>query len=168
MSIYNLNNQVIFSEDNFQDFTLTGFSEENSTVGKSILVDPEKILTSRGFNSGQFTVKLNILKNKIFNDSTLPFNITEISDSRREIRSTAPLIANNILDPAVSNFISEIESSVYFKEFSINSLTGKSVFGTKTNIKLFEVSTPNLSDVIRLSDDTNRPSGKIVAEHKKN
>ena len=37
-----------------------------------------------------------------------------------------------------------------------------------TNIKLFEVSTPNLSDVIRLSDDTNRPSGKIVAEHKKN
>ncbi|MBK69565.1 MAG: hypothetical protein CMF54_07235 [Legionellales bacterium] len=37
-----------------------------------------------------------------------------------------------------------------------------------TNIKLFEVSTPNLSDVIRLSDDTNRPSGKIVTEHKKN
>ena len=37
-----------------------------------------------------------------------------------------------------------------------------------TDIKLFEVSTPNLSDVIRLSDDTNRPSGKIVAEHKKN
>ena len=60
LHIYNLNNQVIFSEDNFQDYTLTGFSEENSTVGKSILVDPEKILTSRGFNSGQFTVKLNI------------------------------------------------------------------------------------------------------------
>ena len=37
-----------------------------------------------------------------------------------------------------------------------------------TNIKLFEVSTPNLSDVIRLSDDTKRPSGKIFAEHKKN
>jgi mannose-6-phosphate isomerase-like protein (cupin superfamily) len=37
-----------------------------------------------------------------------------------------------------------------------------------TNIKLFEVSTPNLSDVIRLKDDSNRPSGKIKSEHKKN
>ena len=36
-----------------------------------------------------------------------------------------------------------------------------------TNIKLFEVSTPNLSDVIRLKDDSNRPSGKIKSEHKK-
>lgn len=37
-----------------------------------------------------------------------------------------------------------------------------------TNIKLFEVSTPNLSDVIRLKDDSNRPSGKIKSEHKRN
>ena len=29
-------------------------------------------------------------------------------------------------------------------------------------------STPNLSDVIRLKDDSNRPSGKIKSEHKKN
>jgi len=144
LHIYNLNNQVIFSEDNFQDFTLTGFSEENSTVGKSILVDPEKILTSRGFNSGQFTVKLNILKNKIFNDSTLPFNITEISDSRREIRSTAPLIANNILDPAVSNFISEIESSVYFKEFSIN--LGNDILIPCINILLNK--TPSVHEIL--------------------
>ena len=36
-----------------------------------------------------------------------------------------------------------------------------------TNIKLFEVSTPNLSDVIRLKDDSNRPSGKINSEHKR-
>lgn len=36
-----------------------------------------------------------------------------------------------------------------------------------TNLKLYEVSTPNLSDVIRLNDDTNRPSGKIKSEHRK-
>ena len=37
-----------------------------------------------------------------------------------------------------------------------------------TDIRLFEVSTPNLSDVIRLKDDSNRPSGRIKSEHKKN
>ena len=30
---------------------------------------------------------------------------------------------------------------------------------------LFEVSTPHLDDVIRVSDDTNRVSGRIKSEH---
>lgn len=34
-----------------------------------------------------------------------------------------------------------------------------------TNTVLFEVSTPHLDDVIRVSDDTNRTSGRIQSEH---
>lgn len=37
----------------------------------------------------------------------------------------------------------------------------------KTNIQLFETSTPHLDDVIRVSDDKNRPSGLIKLEHQK-
>lgn len=37
-----------------------------------------------------------------------------------------------------------------------------------SNLTLFEVSSPHLSDVVRVSDDSNRPDGKIKDEHKKN
>lgn len=36
----------------------------------------------------------------------------------------------------------------------------------KTNVILHEVSTPEVDDVIRIEDDTNRPNGKINGEHK--
>lgn len=35
-----------------------------------------------------------------------------------------------------------------------------------TDIVLYETSTPHLDDVVRVSDDTNRPDGRIAAEHK--
>lgn len=35
-----------------------------------------------------------------------------------------------------------------------------------SDIYLYEVSTPEVDDVIRVSDDSNRPSGRIVSEHK--
>ena len=38
----------------------------------------------------------------------------------------------------------------------------------KTDITLFEVSTPHLSDVVRIADDSNRKDGKIATEHKRN
>lgn len=38
-------------------------------------------------------------------------------------------------------------------------------FTAITNIILQEVSTPEVDDVIRIEDDTDRPSGKIESEH---
>jgi mannose-6-phosphate isomerase len=38
----------------------------------------------------------------------------------------------------------------------------------RTDLTLFEVSTPHLDDVIRLNDDTNRGDGKIQSEHPSN
>ncbi|MGZ3691445.1 MAG: hypothetical protein ACXVAX_08075 [Pseudobdellovibrio sp.] len=37
-----------------------------------------------------------------------------------------------------------------------------------TDILLFEASTPELDDVVRISDDTNRADGRIISEHKNN
>ena len=47
------------------------------------------------------------------------------------------------------------------KRFAIHRIQAKS------NIKLYEVSTPHLDDVIRIIDDNNRKSGRINAEHVK-
>ena len=114
--IYNSNNQLLESDLNFTEYTFP----ENTTVSSEILVDPNKILSDRGYISGQFRIKINILKNKIFNTNEFPFIINEISRDRREIKATAPKTSNNIVDPATNRFISEIGSSVYFKEFSLN------------------------------------------------
>ena len=118
LHIYNRNNQLIYSEEDFNDYHLV--LEEGKSTTSNIQVDPNKILTDRGYITGQFQIKLNILKNKIFNTSELPFILKEISTSRREIKSTVSSVKNNSFDAAVSGFISEIESTSYFKEFSIN------------------------------------------------
>jgi hypothetical protein len=115
LHIYNINNQLIYSEDNFKDFT-----KSNESISSNIQVDPNKILTDRGFVTGNFRLKLNILKNKVFNTIDYPFIIKEISNNRRETKSVSPKTLNSTIDIAVSNFISDIESSTYFKEFSIN------------------------------------------------
>ncbi len=114
--IYNSNNQLLESDLNFTEYTFP----ENTTFSSEILVDPNKILSDRGYISGQFRIKINILKNKIFNTNEFPFIIDEISRDRREVKATAPKTSNNIVDPATNRFISEIGSSVYFKEFSLN------------------------------------------------
>ncbi len=36
-----------------------------------------------------------------------------------------------------------------------------------TDILLYEVSTPHLDDVVRVQDDSNRPNGRIDAEHRR-
>jgi len=35
-----------------------------------------------------------------------------------------------------------------------------------TDVTLYEISTPHLDDVVRVSDDSQRPSGRIEAEHR--
>ena len=120
LHIYNNSNQLIFSDNNFEDYTTPTNQETKAPLTNQIQIDPNKVLNDRGYFSGQYIVKLNILKNKIFNTDQLPFFIKEISSDRREIRSVTPKVTNAILDPAISEFIADIESSVYFKEFSIN------------------------------------------------
>ena len=112
LHVFNNANQLIFSEQNFQDFTI-----DSSNM---LIVDPELILTNRGYISGQYKLIFYPLKNKIFNSSEYPFSIKEVSTSRREIKSISPDVLNQLFDTSVTSFILEIESAAYFKEFSLN------------------------------------------------
>ena len=49
--------------------------------------------------------------------------------------------------------------------FSIHPETQHRILA-KTDLELLEVSTPEVDDVIRVEDDSNRPSGKIDSEHR--
>tara|TARA_X000000368_G_C22995574_1_gene696472 strand:+ start:599 stop:1324 length:726 start_codon:yes stop_codon:yes gene_type:complete len=68
---------------------------------------------------------------------------------------------NNFFNGSIRTKVLGKYNSVFVKPNTIHRIEALA------NLKLFEVSTPNLSDVIRLNDDTNRSSGKISSEHRK-
>ena len=118
LHIYNTNNEQVYTEELFTDFN---FPSESSDIKVSeIEVDPEEILKDRGFISGQYKLKFNILKNRIFNTTSYPFSIKTISTDRRELSSIALEATNNTLVPAVNEFISTVQSSPYFTEYGLN------------------------------------------------
>ncbi len=92
-----------------------------------IHIDPIHILNDRAYIAGKYKIRLNIQRNKVFNLDSNSFNIKEISSTRREIRSITPLINNSEFDKAINLFISEIETSSYFKGIILN-------FGSNINI----------------------------------
>jgi hypothetical protein len=96
-----------------------------------LLIDPIKVLNDKGFTLGRYKLKLNFQRSKIFNlrneDVQRPFTIKEVSSTRREIRSIALHIGNSDFEGSVGSFISEIENSVYFRDFTLN-------FGRDINI----------------------------------
>ena len=114
----------IFSEDDsttplisvapFYDFTIPNAGETNTEIS----LDPQKILHDNGILQGKYKLIINVLRKKIFNLPDHPFVLKEISPSRTELRSLTPNIQNATLDPQVSNFITEIETSIYFKQFT--------------------------------------------------
>ena len=132
LHIFNYNNERVYTEENFTDFSFP--SENANTNVNELEIDPEQILKSRGFISGEFRLKFNVLKNRIFNTPQLPFKIKTISTDRREISSIAMDVTNNTLEPAVNNFISTIQSSPYFTEYGLN--FGNDLILPAINIKL--------------------------------
>ena len=85
-----------------------------------ISVDPIATLKSLGYTTGKYKVKLTFKRTKVFNVLGNPFAIKEISANRREIRTVTPQIPNRTVSAAISAFISELESSIYFKEFYLS------------------------------------------------
>ena len=93
---------------------------EKTETSPTFQIDPIKILNDRYYVAGKYKIKLNIQRNKIFKKGDNLFNIKEISPSRREIRSIIPSIENNSFDKSINLFISEIETSSYFKDIILN------------------------------------------------
>ena len=86
LHVYNNNNQLIFSDNNFEDYIIPTNQQIKAPLTNQIQIDPNKVLNDRGYFSGKYILKLNILKNKVFDTDQFPFFIKEISSDRREIR----------------------------------------------------------------------------------
>jgi len=124
LHIYDGNDNLIYTDEDFNGWTFP--KNITGNLSSEIIVDPQRVLSSYGFNNGNYNIRLNIHRRKIFTglDSfkgafTKDFKITEISPSRTEIRATAGL-GNEGLEQAVGTFIRDLQSSVFFKEFGLN------------------------------------------------
>ena len=118
LHIHDNNGNLLYSEEDFNEYK----TEEATAEGfiTAINIEPEEILANRGYSVGTYVLKLNVLRRKILNSPTQEFIIKEISPSRKELKVITPSITNQILDPAVSIYISELESSIYYRQFELN------------------------------------------------
>ena len=73
LHIYDTSNNLLYSENNFTDY-ISDESIEGNLIN-SINIDPENILSARGYSFGEFNLKLNILRNKVLNSLNPEFLI---------------------------------------------------------------------------------------------
>ena len=167
LHIYNANGNLLSSDYDFKDYSFPeGTLESLST---ELNISPNNILEEKGFTSGKYKVVLNIQRKKIFNVSTNPFSLKEISNSRQELRVTTTK-PNSDLDSNARSFIGEIESSIFFKDFILNFGDDQNILGvnillnTHPNkhellIKLLEPLPPNINlrDTFSIREEITNP-----------
>ena len=197
LHIYDGNDNLLISDENFNGWSFP--KNIQGELSSEIIVDPIDALSSYGFSTGKYRIQLNVHRRKIIvgapgieneigsikGQFQRDFKITEISPSRTEIRSTSGL-GNDGLESTVNNFIRDIQSSVFFKEFGLNFGDNKVVTGvnvllnkrTKKYEVLFKLHEPlpsnikqndsfrvveNISDPISLEVDMGQPKRELKA-----
>mgnify|MGYP003137135882 FL=1 len=152
LKIHTLNDVLISTVlINSADYRLINPDQDN--LSNEIQINFDKILRSNGFNVGKYKLKLCVYRPKIFNGTR--FNIKEISPSRREIRAISDGINNKSFDLGVKNYISERDSTPYFKDFilkftnddvvGINILLNDIVSKHEILVKTYEPLPPSIS-----------------------
>ena len=118
LQILNLNNEVLSIFNLNKNSSLFQIVETDTDgLTNEIKIDFAKALRTRGFEVGKYRIKLSILRTKILGGK--PFNIKEISPSRRELRVVANNITNESFERAIKNYIAERDSSPFFKDFNL-------------------------------------------------
>lgn len=146
--VYTLNNTLVYSDYNYKGYKLPDdvkFQEVPTT--NFITFSPEEHLNSIGYQRGSFLLSYNIFRRKISNISDKPFFIKEISSDRTEIRLSSNILSNFDIENGTLNFINEVQSSPYYKDFLLNFGDNKIV--NAVNIVL-DRSTENYTILVKL------------------
>ena len=109
--ILSLQQSVLYENYNYPNYTL---------INNNITIDPEQDLKSLGFTDGNYYSFYNILKDKLGSSFASQYYIKEISTDRTEIRLDSNVISNDVIVSSSNEFISEIQSTPYQKDFYLN------------------------------------------------
>lgn len=133
--IYTNGGSLLFSKINYTDYRIPGnLQGGTNTYTEEIQLFPESVVQQLGFTYGTFIAQFNILRKKVVNLNDPVFFIKEISSDRTELRVSTNVISNFSIEEGVTNFLFEIQSSAYFKDFLLN--FGDNKFVNAVNIAL--------------------------------
>jgi hypothetical protein len=133
--IYTNGGSLLFSKTNYTDYKVPGSLQgSENTYTEELQLFPESVVQQLGFTYGTFIVQFNILRKKIVDINDPIFFIKEISSDRTEIRVSTNAISNFSIEEGVVNFLYEIQTSSYFKDFLLN--FGDNKFVNAVNIAL--------------------------------
>ena len=110
--IYNLNNQILYSDNSFSDYNLND---------NNIILDPSKNLIDLGFNEGQYNTLYNFVKPILGSDSNRTYYISQISADGTEVRLDTTSIPDQLVVSSSLDLINNINASTgsYF-DFYLN------------------------------------------------
>ena len=159
--ISDLNNNILDYIPNFKNYKIPS-NNPHGTLTNEFDLDPQSILEGRGYYTGIFKLHVNIQKRKIFNELSPPFRIQEISSDRTELKLYS-LYSNTLLRSNSRKFISDVQDSLYFRDFTLNFGDNVNLLGVNVDldttdnnqylllIKLFKPLPDNISEGASLS-----------------
>lgn len=145
--IYNLNSDLLYSQDNFTQYTVENDPNSEGISVSQIILDPESNILEAGFNQGEYIAFYNFLENRI-GSNIEPLYIAEISSDRTEIRLDSTVLSNLDIIEKTNLFISDRENSTYFLDFYLN--FGGNNLVIANNIALDNPDTDNATILVKL------------------
>lgn len=119
--VYTTNGTLLYSNYNYTDYRVPGTLQGSAnTYTQELEFYPGTVVENLGYTYGTYNVQFNIYRKKIVDINQKVFFIKEISKDRKELRISSNDLSNLTLEEGVLNFLYEIQSSSYFKDFLLN------------------------------------------------
>lgn len=119
--VYTKDGVLITSDYNYKGYKIPANIDIASTpTVNSLEFDPAAHIQKLGYNSGDFKINYRVYRKKIFDLAEKIFFINEVSNDRTEIRLISNLISNATIEDGTLNFLYEVQTSPYFKDFLLN------------------------------------------------
>jgi hypothetical protein len=118
--VYDQNGNLEFVNYQLEDYYPDSKNTINGNRYAALVLDPQKDLTSLGYNRGILNTQYNFLR-KLFNSSFGTFYwIKEISSSRTEIRLASQVLSNTLILNAFSQYQNYVSTKNYFPDFYLD------------------------------------------------
>lgn len=146
--VYSIDNALLHSDYSTLNYRYFNQSQvtPNNTVS-NISLNPTQNIISSGYNKGSINITYNILRNIFLSDINSKYYIKSISSNRTELRVSNLNLNNSQLESIYDSYISQTESSTYYRDFSLNFGNNNLLIGINLDI---DKTTPVYSLLIKL------------------
>lgn len=119
--VYTTNGTLLYSDYNYIDYKVPGTLQgSTNTYTEELEFFPGTVVENLGYTYGTYNVQFNVYRKKIVDINQKVFFIKDISKDRKELRISSNDLSNLTLEEGVVNFLYEIQTSSYFKDFLLN------------------------------------------------